>query len=60
MNKLEALEHLYRSTGLIFLLRWREDFNLYLKNTTMKFGKSPDNNFWGEVFLKMLYCVVMG
>ena len=49
--QIEALECLYRSTGLIFLLRWREDFNLYLRNTTMKFGKSLVNSFW-EVFLK--------
>ena len=61
-RQLEALECLYRSTALIFLLRWREDFNLYLKNTTMKedhlrnspvkFRKNPGNSFWREVFLK--------
>ena len=50
--KLEVLERLYRSIGLMFLLRWREDFNLYLRNTAMKFGKSPVNSFSGEVFLK--------
>ena len=43
--ELEAPERLDHSTGLIFLLRWREDFNLYLRNTTMKFGKNPVNSF---------------
>ena len=34
-----------------FLLRWREVFNLYLRNIPVKFGKNPVYSFW-EVFVK--------
>ena len=51
-KELQVLEHLYRFTGLIFLLRGREDFNLYRRNTTMKFGKSLVNMFREVFFLK--------
>ena len=49
-SEIEALECLYRSTGLIFLQRWRKVFNLYLRNIPVKFGKNPVKSFWGEVF----------
>jgi hypothetical protein len=45
INSLVALERLYRSNE-------KKILPSYLRNTTMKFGKSPVNSFWGEVFLK--------